>query len=755
VSRRSRGLSVAVAFVLALFGDGALARDVPHAALSFESGDLRRWNSDGALSLDSTTVHGGRHSGRLERLATSGTEYVACALTLPVDFAGDSLELRGWLRLENVVGSAGLWQRQEGRAGVLQFDSMARRELKGTIEWAEYRLVLPLAAKARTVVVGAILEGSGRLWIDDLEIRVDGKPLADVPVKLPPRTVLETDHEFDGGSKLDLVTVDGLQTEGLLLLAKVWGFLKYHHPRVTRGEIHWDYELFRVAPRVLAARDRGEVRRVLTRWIDGLGRVPRCTRCAPTPEGRPLMPRLAWLEDESFLGRELSARLRHVHANRESLDTQFYVELTLQAGNAEFVHELGYGSTGLPDAGYRLLALFRFWNMVEYWFPYRDLLEEDWDLVLRDFIPVMLASASRADYQLDLIRLFGRLHDSHANLWRSLGVRPPVGDCAAPVAVRFAEGRAVVASYTNTLLGPASGLEIGDVVERLDGVAVDSLIARWRPWFPASNEAARLRDVAAMLTRGGCDSVHFQIEREGRTRTAVVARAHLASLGAMSGSHDRPGDTFRRVSGELAYLKLSSVRVADAADYVRQAAGARCLLIDIRNYPSEFVVFALGNRLVAKRTEFATFTRGDLSNPGAFDWTTPVALEPAAPRFEGRVAVLVDETTQSQAEYTAMAFRAAGAVVVGTPTAGADGNISRVPLPGGIEGVMTGIGVFYPDHRPTQRTGIVPDVVARPTIAGIRAGRDEVLEAAVRHVLGRELTEAELQGLELPPRSRP
>jgi hypothetical protein len=57
--------------------------------------------------------------------------------------------------------------------------------------------------------------------------------------------------------------------------------------------------------------------------------------------------------------------------------------------------------------------------------------------------------------------------------------------------------------------------------------------------------------------------------------------------------------------------------------------------------------------------------------------------------------------------------------------------------------MFTGIGVFYPDKRPTQRIGIVPDVTVSPTIAGIRAGRDEVLEAAVRHVLGREMTEGE------------
>jgi C-terminal processing protease CtpA/Prc len=94
--------------------------------------------------------------------------------------------------------------------------------------------------------------------------------------------------------------------------------------------------------------------------------------------------------------------------------------------------------------------------------------------------------------------------------------------------------------------------------------------------------------------------------------------------------------------------------------------------------------------------------------------------------------VLIDEISQSQAEYTTMAFRAAGAKVIGSTTAGADGNVSSIPLPGGLRSMISGIGVFYPDKKPTQRIGIVPDVEVKPTIAGIRAGRDELLEEALK-----------------------
>jgi len=46
--------------------------------------------------------------------------------------------------------------------------------------------------------------------------------------------------------------------------------------------------------------------------------------------------------------------------------------------------------------------------------------------------------------------------------------------------------------------------------------------------------------------------------------------------------------------------------------------------------------------------------------------------------------------------------------------------------------MIGGIGVFHPDRKPTQRIGIVPDLEVKPTIAGIREGRDELLEAAIR-----------------------
>jgi C-terminal processing protease CtpA/Prc len=99
--------------------------------------------------------------------------------------------------------------------------------------------------------------------------------------------------------------------------------------------------------------------------------------------------------------------------------------------------------------------------------------------------------------------------------------------------------------------------------------------------------------------------------------------------------------------------------------------------------------------------------------------------------------MLIDERTISQAEHTGLFFEAAaGTVFVGTPTAGANGDVTNLVVPGGNTIRFTGQAIHHADGRQLQRVGLQPHVPARPTVAGLRAGRDEVLEAALTYLRG-------------------
>lgn len=517
-----------------------------------------------------------------------------------------------------------------------------------------------------------------------------------------------------------------LQIDALTALAKVWGFLKVHHPEVAAGKYDWDAELIRMLPLMLAVPDVEGRNEALADWIVQLGVPDRCEPCARDATDVQLAAPIDWIRDAGTWGERLSGQLQQIHRYRFAGAESRYVALTPNVGHPIF-RDLPYDASPLPDAGRRVLALVRYWNLVEYWFPYRDRIDGDWAAVLPEFIPKLLAATTRASYEHVLFALVTRVGDAHANLWELRGSLPPQGSCRLPLDIRMAEGRAVVVSVAD----PHLPVRVGDVVEAVDGRAVSVLFAEWAPYYSASNEVGRAFDMAYSLPRGRCGPTVLAVSRaDGRHRLRLT-RTTAAEPAPRVG--DRPGDSYQRLSADIAYLKLSTISAKDIDSYLAHAEGTRGLVIDIRNYPSDFVVFALGNRLVSRTTPFVRFTRPDLANPGAFVWTEPVVLEPVGRTYAGRIAILVNEISMSQAEYTAMAFRAVpGAVVVGSTTAGADGNASRLVLPGAVRSSFSGIGVFYPDRTPTQRVGIVPDVVVSPTIEGIRAGRDEVLEAALR-----------------------
>jgi C-terminal processing protease CtpA/Prc len=691
----------------------------------------------GTIAVDGETVHGGRWSVRLERDAKSPNGFSTITTALPMDFVGKTIEWRGFLRSENVSDYFGLWMREDGDTPGLAFDNMEQRQLKGTHEWSEYSMTLPVHPDAKQLYFGVLFAGTGKVWADDLQLLVDGKPVWEAP---RPTTAIDLDHQFDRGSSVVLSDLTAPQIANLALLGKVWGFLKYHDQSVIAGKYHWDYELLRVLPKVLAARDRDAGKAALTTWVRSLGEIPPCSPCLTMQDTNlHIRPDVDWIDQEDVVGRDLAGLLRTIYRQR-SRGKQFYISHIPNVSNPKFDHEPAYATLNFPDAGYQLLALYRFWNIVNYWYPNRNLLDQDWGQVLVEFIPKIALARTKDAYQLEFITLIARVTDTHANLWSSPPqFRPPVGACQLPVTTRFVENRSVVTGYSEAVAGPATGLKIGDVIESLDDVPVETLVERWAPYYPASNQPTRLRDMARAMTRGACSTARASVRRDNQAIPITAQRLPLAGLDQKAGStHDRPGETFQLLSSEIAYLKLSSVQSSQVPSYIERARGTKGLIVDIRNYPSEFVVFSLGSTLVEKPTPFVRFTAGDLDQPGAFRFVEPLSLTPQEPHYSGKVVILVDEVSQSQAEYTTMALRVAPrAIVVGSTTAGADGNVSEIMLPGALRTMISGIGVFYPDKKPTQRVGIIPDVEVRPTIAGIRAGRDEVLEEAQRQILGR------------------
>src|SRR4029077_20283101 len=114
-----------------------------------------------------------------------------------------------------------------------------------------------------------------------------------------------------------------------------------------------------------------------------------------------------------------------------------------------------------------------------------------------------------------------------------------------------------------------------------------------------------------------------------------------------------------------------------------------------------------------------------------------------APKYTGKTVLLIDERTVSQSEHLGLFFEAAnGTKFVGTPTAGANGDVTYFTLPGIASVRFSGHEARHADGRQLQRIGLVPDLLVAPALRGVREGKDEVLERGIEF-LNRELASQE------------
>ena len=341
------------------------------------------------VNLDSTIKQHGKYSIAITQIKP-GSNFSTALFYIPKRFRGSNIELRGYIKTENVSnGYAGLWMRVDGANAIDAFNNMQDQNVHGTTDWKEYHIQLAYnSAKVISITTGALLVGPGKMWFDNLRIFINGQPIEKAEIIPIILTRAEQDTAFSTNSGIKHTDLNTQQIQNLNMLGQVWGFIKYYHPAVADTLFNMDAELFRLMPAVLKARDNAELNTALEQWVDKFG-VPRpCNSCAPnTGLDVKLRPDYGQLFDNSVLSPSLTAKLTYILNNRNNSHIHAYVDMVWDVGSPIFNNEKPYNNMQYPDAGYRLLCLYRYWNMIKYFYPYRHLIGEDWNKVLSGFIP--------------------------------------------------------------------------------------------------------------------------------------------------------------------------------------------------------------------------------------------------------------------------------------------------------------------------------------------------------------------------------
>ena len=551
----------------------------------------------------------------------------------------------------------------------------------------------------------------------------------------------DLDTAYNNASDIRSISLDSEKIHSLINLGMLWGFIKYYHASVNQGNFNMDAELFRVLPKVLAAHNATEANTVMEQWVDHFGVPDICKSCRDITRNSStkLMPDYGYLFDAGNFPASLIGKLGFIKQNRYAGSDHYYIGMAKYISNPVFENEKSYINIAYPDAGIRLLALYRYWNMIQYFFPNRHLIGEDWNKVLAEFIPVFCNARDTLAYELAAMELIARIHDTHANLWMGgVAIEEMKGDYTAPFKATFIENKLVVTEYYADSFPVKNILQIGDVISKIDGILVPDIVKKYLPLAPASNYSAQLHELAkssGFLLRNKKPVMHLQIERNAKLFDIFLPAIKYNR----NNNTDLVNDVkfYHLIDGNIGYIFPQTLIDADFDIVKKKFKDTKGIIIDMRCYPGTFMPYLYGAWLMP-RSPFAIITAASIDMPGLFEITKPSINGSYSHSYNGRIVIIVNQETISQAEFTVMALsKVPGATVIGDTTAGADGDISTIVLPGGLLSWISGIGIFYPDGTESQRLGVKIDHFIAPTIAGVRQRRDEQLEYAIKLINGK------------------
>lgn len=520
------------------------------------------------------------------------------------------------------------------------------------------------------------------------------------------------------------------ENQKLESLCRVWGFLKYYHPNVAAGNLNWDQQLLQKIDELDQVHNKGELNNLYSLWLESLGKVEPCTDCLKEDNAPYFLKNfdLGWIDNSDIFTKNTSKKLQYIQNNR-NIGPNYYIG---KGGRKiYFKNENSYGSK-FTSRSISLLELFRYWNYVEYFFPYKYETDQNWNAVLTEMIPQFLSAGNDTDYHLALAELVAKIDDSHAYLFSTPISLHLYGSKKLPVEYCYAEGKLVITKINANHFHEKTPLKVDDVIYDINGQTIPQIVNRLSKYIPASNSWGKVNKIKSKLLFSKDDSLTLKIERDGQN-IEVTAKTYFQKDIIIKKAPAPKKWKFIDHENKTGYVNMGIITKDDLNEMYRNLRSAESIIFDLRNYP-KLTIIPLSELLLPNSSLYYQFNFPETNYPGKFYSRINSIGRKNPDYYKGNVIVLVDENTQSQAETTAMMFKQhPKAKVIGSNTSGANGDVIKFKI-ADLDTCFTGLGAYYPDGRETQRIGIIPDIIVKPTVEGIKNGKDEVLERALQYI---------------------
>lgn len=373
------------------------------------------------------------------------------------------------------------------------------------------------------------------------------------------------------------------------------------------------------------------------------------------------------------------------------------------------------------------------WNVFQHFFPYFDLLEIDWHAELIRALKSAYSDQTNSDFEKTLQRLTARLKDGHVNAY----FRDGSPYYYPPFAVDCIEGKWTVSALA---AGEQTGVCPGDIILTLDGIEIEKAVEEQKQYISAATEGyMRWRLPGYLIAGEEGGTIGIDVLREGK-------RLHFEEIRSQTRgeyyrmSKRKETEKRREISPGIFYIDLDQVSMPEIIEWMPELKRAKAVIFDLRGYPNsnDDVI----SHLLKEDDKTADWMRIPQVTRPDFEGVTYQnhgwMKKTSKPRLKAKIVFITDGRAISYAEsFMGFIEHYKLATIVGEPTAGTNGNVNIIELPGGFSIYWTGMRVVKHDGSQHHGVGILPNVTVHRTLKGVKEGRDEFLEKALEIAKGK------------------
>jgi len=216
----------------------------------------------------------------------------------------------------------------------------------------------------------------------------------------------------------------------LYQIGKVWGLMKYYHPAVSQGKTDWDgvlLESFRSG-------SKEGVDSLVKNWLSKADQQKFDKIAGTNNECDSITLRnfdVSWIEKLKISPENKNRLLKLV--NQPGNVGSFYSNTAKSGIYFSSANEKVYESFSKEV---KMLDLFRIWNAIEYFYPYKYLLDHQWDDILKKYIPLFKKINNEKDYESVVMQLAAELQDTHTSIEKTYNY-DVVGKLSSPLLFKW------------------------------------------------------------------------------------------------------------------------------------------------------------------------------------------------------------------------------------------------------------------------------------------------------------------------------